>query len=89
MLYPLQGEKCIMGVNRSMTILVGQLVIHGSNLTQICGQGGTSKCSAITSDPEAPNRNLQNIQEDHAEPVKNLPHPSAFTLPSLNGRDWK
>jgi hypothetical protein len=74
MLYPLQGKNCIMGVNRSMTILAGQLVIHGSNLTQACG-----KCSALTSDPEAPNRNLQNIQEDHAEPVKNLPHPTAFT----------
>ena len=80
MLYPLQGEKCVMGVKRSMTVLVGHLVIHGSNLTQAGVQGGTSECSAPTSNPDVPNRNLLNMQGDHAEqPVKNLPHPAAST----------
>jgi len=79
-LYSLQGEKCFVGAKRSMRTLVGYLVIHGSNLTQACGQEGTSECSAPTSDPEVLYRNLLNIEEDHAEqPVKNLPHHTTST----------
>jgi hypothetical protein len=43
-LYPLQIEKRVMGVKRSVTNLVGHLVIHDSNLTQFCGQ-----CTHFTS----------------------------------------
>jgi len=56
LLYPLQGEKCVMGVKRSMTALVEHLVIHSSNLTQACLQGGKNECSAPTSKPKVPNR---------------------------------
>ena len=63
-----------------MTNLVAHLVMLVSNLTQACGQEGTSECSAPTSDPEVLYRNFLNIQEDHTEqPVKNLSHHTTST----------